>query len=273
MKKRISTTINALIFVVIALTVPILSFQGVIDQEWTNRLGIILNFAAGFLIAPELLGLERLRKAETSIETIAAKFGAFLERPRFYIRQSLRQQNSALITTTVLVAILICLVETIFIFRIVLDLALQNWPLPKTTLRSIGLFVFVGLMFFLSAIYLIYFWAEETKQTENIIAKLQNGKGKPILQIYRRLNQNSVIAFLSIFARPLAAPGLLILIIPFAILYVIFLLLFVIISIIRAPFTFVIKKLSGDDKLESVLTWWGVLFFISGNLLQLIATL
>jgi hypothetical protein len=31
---------------------------------WLNRIGIILNFLAGFMLAPELLGIERLRRLE-----------------------------------------------------------------------------------------------------------------------------------------------------------------------------------------------------------------
>jgi len=34
------------------------------DETWLNRLGIILNFLAGFMLAPELIGIERLKKIE-----------------------------------------------------------------------------------------------------------------------------------------------------------------------------------------------------------------
>jgi hypothetical protein len=34
------------------------------DDVWLNRWGIILNVAAGILLAPELIGLERLRAFE-----------------------------------------------------------------------------------------------------------------------------------------------------------------------------------------------------------------
>lgn len=38
------------------------------DPIILNRLGIVLNFVAGFLIAPDLIGIERLKKWEGSIE-------------------------------------------------------------------------------------------------------------------------------------------------------------------------------------------------------------
>ncbi len=39
-----------------------------LTHEWINRYGIILNFFAGFLLAPELLGITRLQRAENAIE-------------------------------------------------------------------------------------------------------------------------------------------------------------------------------------------------------------
>ncbi len=43
------------------------------EPEVLNRIGIILNFLAGFLLAPELLGTERLEKFEDSLERFGAK--------------------------------------------------------------------------------------------------------------------------------------------------------------------------------------------------------
>jgi hypothetical protein len=36
--------------------------------DWVNRIGIILNFCAGFLLAPELIGIQRLQRFETFLE-------------------------------------------------------------------------------------------------------------------------------------------------------------------------------------------------------------
>src|SRR3972149_12004161 len=40
------------------------------DETWLNRLGIILNFLAGFMLAPELIGIERLKKIELFLERV-----------------------------------------------------------------------------------------------------------------------------------------------------------------------------------------------------------
>jgi hypothetical protein len=36
--------------------------------DWVNRMGIILNFCAGFLLAPELIGIQRLQRFEKFLE-------------------------------------------------------------------------------------------------------------------------------------------------------------------------------------------------------------
>jgi hypothetical protein len=41
-------------------------------EEALNRIGILLNFAAGFLLAPQLIGLDRIKKAERWAESTAA---------------------------------------------------------------------------------------------------------------------------------------------------------------------------------------------------------
>lgn len=43
------------------------------EPETLNRIGIILNFLAGFLLAPELLGTERLKRIEDFLERLAPR--------------------------------------------------------------------------------------------------------------------------------------------------------------------------------------------------------
>jgi hypothetical protein len=38
------------------------------DSEWLNRLGILLNFIAGFLLAPQLIGVARIHRIENALE-------------------------------------------------------------------------------------------------------------------------------------------------------------------------------------------------------------
>jgi len=42
-------------------------------MEWLIRLGIVLNFFAGFMLAPELIGPERLRIIENKIESALSR--------------------------------------------------------------------------------------------------------------------------------------------------------------------------------------------------------
>jgi hypothetical protein len=41
-----------------------------IDDVWMNKVGLLLNFAAGFLLAPQLIGAERLQRVERRLERI-----------------------------------------------------------------------------------------------------------------------------------------------------------------------------------------------------------
>ena len=38
------------------------------DEDTLNRVGILLNFAAGFLLSPGLLGVDRIRRLEAALE-------------------------------------------------------------------------------------------------------------------------------------------------------------------------------------------------------------
>jgi hypothetical protein len=39
-----------------------------VDEDTLNRVGILLNFAAGFLLSPGLLGVDRIRRVEAALE-------------------------------------------------------------------------------------------------------------------------------------------------------------------------------------------------------------
>src|SRR5262245_46084403 len=53
------------VFIIVVLTaIPLLYYFGYIGIVWLNRIGVILNFCAGFMVAPELIGNEGLRKIQ-----------------------------------------------------------------------------------------------------------------------------------------------------------------------------------------------------------------
>jgi hypothetical protein len=49
------------------------------SSDWVNRIGIILNFCAGFLLAPELIGIQRLQRFEKFLEGSMPRFRDFVE--------------------------------------------------------------------------------------------------------------------------------------------------------------------------------------------------
>jgi hypothetical protein len=54
-----STWLNRIFLIVVLVTIPLIYLFGYIGRDWLNRLGIIFNFLAGFLVAPELIGIRR----------------------------------------------------------------------------------------------------------------------------------------------------------------------------------------------------------------------
>ena len=45
--------------------------EGIFDAAFLNRLGILLNFFAGFLVAPELIGATGMQRVETAIKNVS----------------------------------------------------------------------------------------------------------------------------------------------------------------------------------------------------------
>jgi hypothetical protein len=56
----VSSWLNRVFVVVVLVAIPLLYYFGYISNDWLNRIGIILNFCAGFLVAPEIIGTTRL---------------------------------------------------------------------------------------------------------------------------------------------------------------------------------------------------------------------
>lgn len=275
MKDRVFSIVNALFFIFIVLIVPALSFLKIIDSDWTNKLGIILNFFAGFLIAPELLGLDRLRKFEELIEKVARGINTFLEHPLFFLNKTLRQQNKVLINIAIPIAILLSLFNAVIFFRGAKAVYFENLGLPPYTNNSIigaiALLV-VAISGFYSSIYFLDLWIDEAEQKENIISSLETGRENSILQIWRRWWQKSPLKLWILLLRPFSAPGLVLLLLPYLVFFLFFLFVYIVLWLIKILFAYILKKLSGNDQLKSIFVWWGIILFIAGNLLQFMAT-
>jgi hypothetical protein len=55
---------------------------------WLNRLGIVLNFLAGFMLAPELIGLERIKNAEKFLQVFSIRSQDHLHSQKSWVDQA-----------------------------------------------------------------------------------------------------------------------------------------------------------------------------------------
>ncbi|MFD2937075.1 hypothetical protein [Spirosoma flavum] len=204
-----------------AIVSPLLLFQfGYIEPVWLNRVGIILNFIAGFLVAPDLIGIDRLETFENRVEVylnqihLRSRWGNYIFpwRPDNIGRLPLIQYG-----LFVVVALLLILITII---------GSKHYLIASTILITYSLACAWD-------VYKKSFWRDQS--------------WKETIEDY----------FLSIFS--------IIPILKFAIeISIVFL--------IRSIAGRLLIELKGDRQLIKVLIQCGVLFFIMGNLMQLLAT-
>jgi hypothetical protein len=181
---RIPAELSRLFILVILMAIPLLYRFGYIEILWLNRIGIILNFCAGFMLAPELLGTKRLL-------VIEAKTKHFLSRMKQFVKG----------------------------YRDFLPM----WR------------------FFLPMLLLLLF-----SYTMVLISKRSGNNSLP--------NYLTTIAPIAIAISGFLASGI------------------ILAFVILLSVDYLSMKLAGDERLRYVLIWWGIIFFIVGNLLQFIAT-
>ena len=77
---------------------------------WLNRVGIILNFVAGFLVAPELLGIRRLEWADARLKRFSEKGKARLQAGAYVskgaLARAMRNHQAGFLATIFLVSAL-----------------------------------------------------------------------------------------------------------------------------------------------------------------------
>jgi uncharacterized membrane protein len=222
------------------------------DTTLLNRVGIVLNFLAGFMLAPELLGVERLRKAEIYLEQSLGKHNQFSRDYLVKVRNILQEAVQGIVVIIVLVIIGLIVAIPIGI--------LKTRPTPNGTFDAI----FIGI-----SIYFAFGMFISAEIFGTIMEKLDKSKLQNILSS-KAIN---FITFLLMFIITLIVPSLI------AILLFLLIsssLLLVLSSIILLSFyhstEFILHKLQGEKRLRSLLIWWGITFFIFGNLLQFLAT-
>lgn len=173
-----------------------------IDLDWVNRIGIILNFLAGFMLAPDLIGRERLLLIESKIEIKIEKLINITQKTLKYIGLKLARESGFRFLAFI---ILIDMTGIFFIPVFVTSGAILNGILGYCYLILLMLLEFMSFTFYYSP-----------RLTRIIVIKFLNNTKKTVKKI-----------------------------------------------------EFFIQK---DETVINLLTFWGIIFFIVGNLFQLIAS-
>jgi hypothetical protein len=213
------------------------------DGEWLNRAGIILNFLAGFMLAPELLGLHRLREFEAYLEQMVTTQKSYFDRLTPKIGSLVREKG---------VFGFIDMFMTGFLFIILIFF-----------MQEIGA-SYLGHIINLLAVFLYLLTA--------ITSRMQGFSLDHKRNIFRqRLNQVSLTAR-SVRQQPinLLNPVLYLLVVMIAPIFLP--VVWVLSNIFHALLSLLVKTLEGEEKMRSFLVSSGIIFFIVGNALQLWAT-
>lgn len=251
------------------------------DSDDLNRIGIVLNFLAGFMIAPELIGVERLRRWEANTEARIQRYLDALEkRLRLYPFPG---------TRLVMGAWMLLFVRTLFgsLFLIFIAAAI-NIPIRfganALTLAPIAIgyaYLIFSAAFLKSGEGVIsqlrvaarevreeadYDWEAYERLTDEMVETLEVDLEEflTIRQLIRKYN------ILLITWYPLMTLlAMLIRVVQAIVLLPLFLgLLLFMRRVLRTIFT----ALEGSDRLRARMVSLGIVLFILGSFLQLVAT-
>lgn len=260
LSSRTATLFNWLFVIVVIIAIPLAYYFGYIGVTWLNRIGIILNFCAGFMLAPELLGVNRIRKLENRIKSFLNSFYSYshnksyttiIEKPHFHgisclMAVSINKKGNSykeyhivdwrITISTVIISLLILL--TYF-------------------LRNQYYFILLLLIFFIIIRSLI----------KTILGFKSDIGILMILPYSVALLFKNILKYVSSLTI-LLLNYLIYFILPILPLLIIVLFIFLPLSI----FIFILDNFYSRRELRSIMIWWGIIFFIVGNLLQFLAT-
>lgn len=216
------------------------------NLAWLNRIGIILNFLAGFMVAPELIGLERINKfeqyIEDRIELTKSSINRFLSENPLSFELEWLQRN--LFKSMLLSLTLICL-SSVFWLIINSQLLVKVNSLIIASLLLLFILIIPLIPVLLLAV-----------QTRNDSLAVKQGRSVELVV--------SVPFKLFVLINGVFIWGIL--------LGLFLFLVYVIPQIIDSLLGTILRILSGNERMQSLLVAWGIVFFIVGNLFQLIAT-
>lgn len=145
--------------------------------DWLNRIGIILNFLAGFMLAPQLIGEERIGKLEQYLDRLITlrtrKLLDYSDRnnKRYYLIFKRLITKIKYLYLIFSIALLNCLLVIMFLFDVNVDLdILINRFLYF--FMSIIFFIFVSYAFLPTVIYDLIKKIDNLFEKENTIISL-----------------------------------------------------------------------------------------------------
>jgi hypothetical protein len=211
---------------------------------WLNRVGIVLNFLAGFLLAPELIGIERIKKAEKYLEILLARLDMGIHSTLDKITYKQKHMEDGLGLALIFWTIIIGMFFILYWFGSIYG-ALQGAAIYLSAI------VFITL-----TLTLILAWFNRNIFTENKVKGVKKFLFI-ITYIFGLFRIFWIIIFVS--SRELLK-------------FTIQIPVFKILDIVNSTIRFISNHLEGNERLRSIMVTFGILIFIIGNLLQLLAT-
>lgn len=213
--------------------------------EWLNRIGIILSFLAGFMLAPELIGEERIKKFERTLEFISDSS----YRRMSGLTDRLRAKWRFKIWVYALLA-------SIYSYSLLNN---KTWEFYLTLDSTGRVVVFVPLIIIFGSLTILWLLFERDRVKVFFLSLPSNIKN---IHWWTR-------AFLPVLLYPV-----ILFVVPIVLLLLTSTNLMLI--IILSPLVYSTKKvktyLEGENRVRTIIILVGLLFFIVGNLLQFIAT-
>lgn len=223
------------------------------NKEWVNRIGIIFNFLAGFMIAPELIGIERLKRIELNIEDTLLHLSKSLVQQFAYWRLKVREDLSDL--SGILIATLTFLVPISILVGVLL--LIHQYFLA-----------ICALVLFCSAFALLL-WIANLRIADRMCDHQEymyyTGQRTRLPEIPKHLVRFNPLSLLLLLLMPLQLLRLIIVVVFGGL---------VIVSLrgINKLISFLIRILDGQERLRATLVSTGIIVYILGNALQLIST-
>jgi hypothetical protein len=203
-----------------------------LNPEWINRLGIVLNFLAGILMAPDLIGKERLLKLQGTIEQTANYWLSMLKIPAGTEHKYEPYGSSVL--------------RRLILFLVALGFWIIVWYWVLDRVSAVGKLWRIGAILAVPIVVVLLFSALARVHP----SPLGYVFWIPVMFV-------TYVSLYLIWGIPYHGLVLFFLVIP---------------KIMEFTLSQLVRRLEGDNNLSKVLLISGLAVFVLGNLLQLIAT-